>query len=149
MFVHFYHPYLSPFLLPMCLRTFLLPSLLSSYLPSTPSYFSFSHPTLSHTNSLSSLFSYDLLSSFSFSSFSTSFSPVLSLYPPSLLLLSPTLSSLSPTSFLHYFSSFLSPFSSQHPSASLCNIFVQTKTFHPRGRFKRLRMCIKLIRIKV
>lgn len=132
----------------MCLRTFLLPSLLSSYLPFTPSYFSFPHPTLSHTNSLSSLFSYDLLSSFSFPSFSTSFSPVLSPYPPSLLL-SPTRSPFSPTSFLHYFSSFLSPFSSQHPSASLCNIFVQTKTFHPRGRFKRLRMCIKLIRIKV
>lgn len=134
----------------MCLRTFLLSSLLSSYLPSTPSYFSFSYPTLSkHTNSLSSLFSYDLLSSFSFPLFSTSFSPVLSPYPPSLLLLSPTLSFLSPTSFLHYLSSFLSPFSSQHPSASLCNIFVQTKTFHPRGRFKRLRMCIKLTRIKV
>lgn len=79
----------------------------------------------------------------------TSFSPVLPLHPPSLFL-SPTLSLFfSLTPYIHHFSSFLSPSSSQHPSALLCNNFVQTKTVHPRESSKRHRMCTKLIRLKV
>lgn len=148
MFVLLYHPYLSIYTayvfenLPSSLPSFYLLSL-----PSTLSYFSL-FPLYSFSYKLSVL--YFLLWSSSFLSlsyffFSCSSSFLSCITPPSfsytLLLFSKAFSSL--------FLLFLIPLLLSKPFASLCNISVQTKTFHPRGSSKRLRMCIKLIRIKV